>query len=301
MRFGISHPSRRCPGPGLFSLAAVFCFPLLGSAQADDIRSALDEVRNGRLTSVVNLRVNERDIPTIAPYLVDRSEDVRREAVVLLARIGSPACRALVKSLTDAAADIRERVARAVYRSCRFELSEIPGLETALRRSNEMGNAAAAPLVLLGHWPSEETRRYLREQLARETPPVKLDPWNPPVPQRIAAAVGGVSVGIAEARPVLEQGLTGLNEAEFIAMTVDDIQTPDGLRLALRLLQDQRPVAAGVPSGAEPRRRICDLAVDSYIRRLKLKPAFPTRPAGRSSGDEIARLQLMAQAAIDQM
>jgi len=161
-----------------------------------------------------------------------------------------------------------------------------------------MGNASAAPLLLLGRFSNDETRSFFRGLLAGERSMVKLDDWNPPVPQALAAAVGGVSVGVPEAEPVLVQSLQTINQAEFLALVLGDIHVASALRPLLALLHDERPVSTGVPSGAEPRRRVCDLAVESLVHRLRLTPAFTLHPPARYSKGERDQIEALARAAI---
>jgi HEAT repeat protein len=267
--------------------------------QTSPIASAFEAVRHGRLAVVVDLKLGAADVPAVAHFLDDGNEDVRREAIVLLIKLGEPACRALKPALVDAAADLRERAARGIHGNCPMpETARIADLDSDLRRSVEMGNAAAAALLLLGRFDNEATRSYLESRITGQDRAVKLNSWNPPVPQRLAAAVGGVSVAAPSAEAVVEQGLGPVNEAEFIALTLGDIHAVARLAPLLKLLDDQRTVASGTPSGATPQRRICDLAVDSLVSRLGLQPSFALRPADRYTGAEIERVRELAAAAV---
>jgi len=267
--------------------------------QTSSIDSAFAAVRRGRLAAVAELKLNPADIPAVARFLNDRSEDVRREAIVLLTKLGEPACQALKPALVDAEADLRERAARGVHGNCPVrQTARIADLDAALRRSVDMGNAAAAALLLLGRFDNEATRTYLESRIASKDRAVKLNSWNPPVPQRLAAAVGGVSAAVPDAEAVVERGLGLLNEAEFVALTLGDIRPAAKLLPFLKLLDDQRTVASGTPSGAAPQRRICDLALDSLVRRLSLRPLFQLRPADRYTDAEIAQVRELATEAI---
>src|SRR4051812_33421645 len=136
------------------------------AAQSDAVAAAFEAVRSGNLQSVAALRPVAADIPAVAAYLRDRDESLRREAVVVLARLGHPACPALVAGLTDASADMRARAARAIYRTCSAATADVPGLAAALQQSVRMGNASAAPLLLLGRFSNDETRSFFRGLLA---------------------------------------------------------------------------------------------------------------------------------------
>jgi hypothetical protein len=105
-------------------------------------------------------------------------------------------------------------------------------------------------------------------------------------------------VAAAGADPVVEQGLGPLDEAEFVALTLGDIRVAAKLQPVVKLLDDRREVAGATPSGARPQRRICDLAVDSLVRRLELQPSFRLRPADRYTDGEIAQVRALAAAAV---
>ena len=98
-------------------------------------------------------------------------------------------------------------------------------------------------------------------------------------------------------RPRIE-GLGPVDEAEFIALTLGDIHAAAKLAPLLKLLDDQRTVASGTPSGATPQRRICDLAVDSLVSRFSLQLSFPLRPADRYTGAEIEQVRELATSAV---
>jgi hypothetical protein len=288
---------------GSVPVAAAFAFGLWlvsspVAAQSDAVAAAFEAARSGNLQHLAALRPAAADIPVVAAYLRDRNESLRREAVVVLARLGQPACPALTAGLTDASADMRERAARAIYRICSAATADMPGLGAALRQSVRIGNTAAAPLLLLGRFPDDETRAFLRGLLAATGSMVKFENWNPPLPQMLAAAVGAVSTGVTEAEPALLQGLHTVSQAEFLALVLGDVQIASALRPLLPLLHDERPVSTGVPSGAEPRRRVCDLAAESFVRRLRLAPTFALRPPARYSTDELDQIEALARAAI---
>src|SRR4051812_41976892 len=150
----------------LLAGAALTAFELMAGSsaigQTSSIASAFEAVRHGRLAVVADLKLGAADVPAVARFLGDGNEDVRREAIVLLIRLGEPACRALKPALVDAAADLRERAARGIHGNCPIaETARIADLDSDLRRSVDMGNAAAAALLLLGRFDNEATRSYL--------------------------------------------------------------------------------------------------------------------------------------------
>jgi HEAT repeat protein len=280
-------------------LALLLLTSFAGCAQPADIRSAFQEVRRGNYDPVAKLKVTAADAPVIAELVRDSNENVVREAVTLLEKLGGPAaCAALVPALTSPSADVRERTARALHSACSRPGTEgIPNLEAALRQSVELGNSAAAALLMLGRFQDNENREFLKRCLPARTPLVKLNPWSAPVPQGLAAAVAGVSAGVAEARPWLVEGLSDLAQAEFLASVLPDVTDLKALLSLLLLLDNKQTIRSGVPSGAQPQRRLCDLAVDAFVTRLGLHPAFSLRTSDRYSDEEIAEVKKLAAGA----
>lgn len=201
------------------------------------------------------------------------------------------ACSAFAPGLTSGSADIRERSARSIYENCPTgSTASLPDLNSSLRKSVEMGNASAAALLLLGRWSDVPTREFLEKKIADKTTKVKLHPWQPPVPAGLAAAVAATSAGSVSARERLKAGLVPVEEAEFLASVVPAIQDEHALRLLMKLLEDERTVNTGVPSGAEPKLRITDLALEAYVKRFQLKP-FPLRPGARYTPSEVEQVR----------
>lgn len=273
------------------------CTPQAGGEP--DLAAAMSAARARNSEPAAALTVTADDVPEISAYLRDPDEPVRREAVVLLARAGGDAaCTALAEAVTDNTADIRERAARAMRDVCSAEtLKAAPELGPALRESVQLGNAAAAALLLRGRVPDGENAAFLESLLAAETPVVKLEAWHQPVPQGLAAAVAAANAGSSAGRERLVKGLEGIEEAEFLASVLGDIEETAALRSLLPLLDDERAVFASVPSGAQPQRRVCDLAADGFVKRLELNP-FPLRPSDRYTTEEIALVKKLAAEAV---
>lgn len=199
-------------------------------------------------------------------------------------------CRALVPGLTSPSADTRERSARGIYQKCPSGITAmLPSLNSSLRKSIEMGNVGAAAYLLLGRFHDPETRAFLEQRLKAKSK-VKLESWQPPVSAGIAAAAGAVSGGSEGARARLKEGLKPIEEAEFLASVIQAIEDQVSLQALLKLLDDERTVNSGVPSGAEPKTRVADLALESYVKRFALK-AVPLRPGARYSPAEIAQVR----------
>jgi hypothetical protein len=196
-------------------------------------------------------------------------------------------CRAALAALRSPSADDRERAARMLYDHCgRKILTEDPGTAPALRKAVEAGSGAAA-ILLLGNFRDAESIRTLRS--IPTVKPVKLHLSSAPVPASLAAAVALAHAG--DPQPLeLAVRTTNLAELEFLLDALGEIEPGPAMRtLALSALDDHREVARGVPSGARPRRRLCDAAVDTFAARLKPELGFPLTPSRRYPPEQIAK------------
>ena len=256
---------RMSRGNATKAVIALFVLAAAARGQHSDLNTAFSAVRRGDLTVVANLSVTTADLPELIRYSHDPNESVRLEAEVLLSTLGTAGCRPIATLLTDRSQDIRERAARSIYKNCPPE-ANINGLDASLRKSIEMGNSAAQAILLLGRMPHSA----VSERVEHRGQSVKLEPWTPPVPSELAFAV----ISSAASDNLIDRALIPQSEAEFLAATLPDVGSAAKLRILLKLLDDRRPVADSAPSGAEPKRRVCDLAVDGFVRRLKLQPSF---------------------------
>jgi hypothetical protein len=195
-------------------------------------------------------------------------------------------CTAALAALTSTSADDRERAARTLYDNCsRTILTREPATAAALRNAVESGSGAAA-ILLLGNFRDADSIRALRSVPAVK--PVKLRLSSPPVPAQLAAAVALAHAGDSQALGLAVQ-TKNLAELEFLLDTLRDMEPGPPMRtLAVNALSDEREVAGGVPSGARPRRRLCDAAVDAFAVRLDLKPDFPLTPSRRYPPEQVA-------------
>jgi hypothetical protein len=231
-------------------------------------------------------------VPYLAPYLNDSSEDVRGQVVALLKVLGGEdALSLLVKALADASADVRERAARALYENYDpLKISKHTDSGTALRQSVKAGNNSAAALLLLGYFPGKETESLLRGVRDRkERSQTKLFEWSPVVMVSLPANISLSRLGDKKSRMALLETIeaSSLGELEFLLKTIREIDAPEVLHLLKRTLDDEREVNAGVPSGAEPKRRLCDEAVNAFVNRLQLNVGVQLSDARRYSKAEI--------------
>lgn len=197
-------------------------------------------------------------------------------------------------------ADQRERAARALLERCeRSRIGADSAAAARLRAMVDLRDASAAALLLLGDRPDEASRAALRAA-AGSGLMVKLDPWLAPVPAALAAAVALARIGTDEDRAALAVAATqpALGERIFLLHVIGDVHAPSALRAMFGYLHDTREIGQGLPAGASPRRRLCDLALDALVRRLHLQPPFTLRLAGRYTATEIDGVEHAALAAL---
>lgn len=262
-----------------------------------EVDRAFAELRHGNHGPVSRLLENgTADVDQVRPYLSDADETVRREAGALLAAVANErACGALARSLTDASADIRERAARLLFERC--DLAALPvEAGSAVVKSLELGNGAAASALLLGHFPGDRSLSVLRSYV--DSPAmVKLQNWSAPVAVSLPAHVALLRLGMDDGRQGLAHAIDhgDLEQQVFLLQVLGEIDDRDTLRSLAGHLSDTRDIGGGVPSGATPRRRLCDLAVDVFAEKLPLSLSFERSSARRYSEVELAQMrQLVA-------
>jgi hypothetical protein len=273
------------------------------SALRNEVTTVFDAVRSGDSSRVGKL-VSHGDgiIPAVAPFLQDPNAAVRREAIALLDALDSKAAAlAAVRSLGDADADIARRAARLLFRSVmRHGPEGFTDLGAALMTRPGQVQQDAAKLLLLGFTDGGEA--ILRGALTN-SPLVKLSDDGPAVRAALPADLSLSRRGAADARTRLLERINAGQAAdlEFLLRSIGVIDAPSVLHaLALRALGDERPIGGGVPSGAEPSRRMTDLAVEAFIARLGLKTGIETSPVKRYSSAQIETVRKAVSAGLPQ-
>lgn len=227
----------------------------------------------------------EAIVAALAPLAEDPDTGLRFGLVQYLAGLGDSATAPLlVRLLGDADAEIQSRAAAAVYDFPLpgAALNAGSGAAEALIDAASDRPLTAAELLLLGYVEDPRVEAVLRGVDAGAA--VKLRPWHRPVPATLAADVALSRRGDAAARDRLLQRQPGgpTDEVVFLLSVLRDVDAPPVLHhLAALTLGDDRTIELGVPSGASPKRRVCDLAVDAFAARLGLGLPFALDPAGR--------------------
>jgi hypothetical protein len=273
------------------------------SALRNEVAAVFDAVRAGDSSRVGQLVAHgDSLIPAVTSLLQDPNAAVRREAIALLDALDSKAAAlAAVRSLGDADTDISRRAARLVFRSVmRHGPKDFPGLGDALMTRPEQLQQDAAKLLLLGF--TNQGEDALRKALANG-PLVKLSDDGPAVRAALPAEMSLSRRGAANARARLLERIAAGETAdlEFLLRNIGVIDAPRVLHaLAGQTLGDERPVGGGVPAGAEPSRRMTDLAVEAFIERLGLNTGIEITPEKRYSPAQIESVRRAVSAGLPQ-
>lgn len=263
------------------------------SARKERVGRAFEAARRGDFAGIVELeKLGPPIVPLVAPYVDDPDSNLRREAVALLRTMGGrETVPPLLKALGDPDLDIQARAALALYlHNPPADVAKAEDAENRLRASVEGGNHAAAAILLLGYFSGQESQRLLRSLQTR--PPeerAELQPWSPAVPVALPATVALSLRGDDDARRRLLETINRgePKELEFLFSVLREIDAPEVIHGLKQILKDERPTKAGVPSGAEPELRLCDLAVNALVRGLDLKVDFELSESDRYTPEQI--------------
>ncbi len=268
------------------------------NTMVEQIANAFTSVRNGDLSKLSNLvEIGPSLVTMLAPYLVDSDENVRREAVSLLSLIGgTDAIPLLAQAVSDLSTDVSERASMALYE--RFDPDQVAANADVIRAvlgSINAGNPAGATLVLAGYMPGAKTEEALRMFLKRpesRKPTIFLADSNPVtayLPALLALARLGDKDSMSEMASRAERA--DVDEWLFLLAAIRDVNAPRILHAIKSALDDTRETAAGIPSHASPKRRICDEALNALVKRLGLKSSFSISTTQRYSPQELAEVR----------
>ncbi len=264
-----------------------------GAELAATLSNAVEAARTGDFAPMSELAGHGPSLaPHLRPYLADDSDDVRLAVVSVIAALKSEAAvPLLVIALADRQLEIQERAAAALYALDQpAATATLAGdVAAALRSSVAGGNKAAAAILLLAYFPGDETVQVLSALLGGEDGRrTKLHPWSPSVPVALPALVALSRVGPPRHRATLLASIDGasLDDLTFLLSVMREVDAPAVLHALAPTLSDTREIEGGVPSGAQPRRRLADAAVDAFAGRLRLGLSFPLNDAGRYSATQ---------------
>jgi hypothetical protein len=186
--------------------------------------------------------------------------------------------------------EVQARAAYHVYAANPELVRGEAGAREGLERLILSGFPSPAAILLSTHVPSPALRAHLRAmEVERGTDMVKLYPWSLPVAMRWPLALALSRMGDHEARVRLLEwiGAASLAERLLVLDAIQSIDDPTVLQQVSGYLEDGREIDRGVPSGAIPRRRLQDFAVDQLVGRLRLPATFQLNPHGRYTEKEI--------------
>lgn len=271
------------------------------------VKIAFDEAQKGNFEFSSKLsKYGEAIIPYLEPYLSDSDMSVRGEVVSLLKEIGGEKTLGLMaKALGDSEPDIQIRTANALYVNYpRKLISSNQLIGTALRRSVETGNDGVSALFLLSYFPGVETEKVLKTLSKNKDSErlTKLFDWSPAVDVSLPTDVALARLEDLESRNNLLELIESAKpeELEFLLEVIEEIDSPQILQLLKIALDDTREISSGVPSHARPKRRLCDLAVNSFVKRLKLKINFKLSDSQRYSKQQISKVRALIDNSIPQ-
>lgn len=265
---------------------------------SERVRAAFQAVRDGDLGPASALqKAGPAVVPLLPPFLADPSEDVRRESVSLLAVVGGTAALPLLaRALDDPSPEVRDRAALAIYQG--YPPDQLAGVGTTLAAGVARGEPSAAALLLLSYFPGEKSERVLRG-LPEGAPPVKLFPWSAPVAAVLPARVALARLGDAGMRRAVaaaaERGEQ--DELEFLLAALPEIEAPEVLRALVGAFSDTREAGVVLPV-SDSGRRICDVAVNAFVRRLRLATSFGLSEVTPYEAEKIAEVRQLTEAAL---
>ena len=262
------------------------------SAMSEPVAAAVEAIRQGNSGPSADLvDLGEPVVAPLSAYSDDPNVDVRRQVMKVLAAIASPgAFDPLVRLLEDDDIEIRSESAGALWSQFGpADYLEREKLPAALRASLGLGNDSPAALVLLGYFPTPENEALIREAAMKNPRPLKLLPGSKPVSSDLPGAVALAMMGNDESVGVVLEAIDSQQAPDllFLLDVLRDIDSPTIIHALSATLHDQRIVSSGVPSGAEPARRICDEAVERFVNRLDLAVPFNLNSSRRYSADQI--------------
>ncbi len=233
------------------------------------------------------------------PYLSDNNNDAKAEAIDLLGILGGEAAAgALANVLSDKSETVRNLGARRLYRLLSSG-TKCGGFESELMKGFGFARPNAAALLLLGYATAGDK---ILKAYRSKTYLVRLVEQGPEVPAGLPTIMALSRRGDTRARLdfYTEISAGNIKTLVFILQAIEIIDDPGLLHaLANVTFKDKREVI-GTPANLKPKRRIVDLSVDAFVKRLRLELSFKTIPDRRYIADEAHRLHSLIQETIPQ-
>jgi len=249
------------------------------------VETALQQPDQNSVAAVV--AAGDAAVPDLAARLKRAHPGEHASLIGMLQAICSQqAAEALAPYLSVPDYDTKVRASAAVY-ACVSRSGMPEGKVFAEHVLTSLADGPeAGTLLVAGYIPQSETalKRHLGAGWL-----VKLSLSDPPVPAGLAAATALSLLGNQAARGQLE---TAIQEGDaaillFLIRALQMIDAPEILHgLAAAALTNDTAVGDGLPSGVSPPRRLGDVAVEAFVRRLDLDPGFELDTMRRYSDAE---------------
>ena len=217
-------------------------------------------------------------------------ENARRDRIMQWAvKPDANACTRIQEGLTDPSADIRIRASNALYWKCDRKETAKTGAKS-LCRSIQLGNAHAGAWLLLGYAEPETAKACLQKPIPKSAM-VKLATSSKPVPATLAADVSRARLG----DPTLLRAAfqkPSLDEALFLLAALREIDDPESLTAAIKLLDDNTRQAPG--PDFHTTRPLRNVALEALTAKFQLKTSFPIDPTRMYTPAEIEEVRTAA-------
>lgn len=264
-----------------------------------------------RLTQLENF--GEKLISYLEPYLNDASSNVRTEAVNSALKIGGKkAYNFAVLALKNSRPQISKHTAATLYfyhsqhkRHLRNEKTEISGdfsrynffspenisasqeMGKALCEMSRSGNSNLESIFLLANFPNSETEIILKDsfKIKNYARSLRIRDEKALAAEITLAKLNNQQAIEYLAKPIDTQSIATL---KFLLKNLTEIDSPKILIALSKSLENKTYIEGnlssaqvvqklGLPKGSHVDtipRRLCDLALESFIQKLDLKPSF---------------------------
>ena len=288
------------------SVTVLITLITLGSANiaattepSDLIQTALDN-RDPTANAVV-IAQGDTVVLELATRLNGATPEEKVDIIGLLAAISSPATIPLLAPLmANPDYDTRVRATEAVYTAVIAHGAPRDQAFADKIVAAIQGEPTAGALLLGGLVPAAE--EPLNAHVG-QTRLVKLFTSKPPVPAGIPATVALSLLGDQDSRDRLEQSVMAGDPVllEFYLTAMPMIDSPTILHaLAAATLANEAPVGDGLPSGADPPRRLADIATETFVRQFDLHPGFELDETERYSEEKRRKVLSLITASMPQ-
>ena len=202
--------------------------------------------------------------------------------------------------------DQQTRAAKVLYQQHIPDKPLAPAIEQALRQRLTSRPSAPALLLMAYATKAESLEALLKLRRQTEATPyaVKLQDWMPPVDASLPIMVALSRLGDHANRLALLSAIekASPDELYFLLSAIREIDSPEVLHaLARRSFADLHEIpGAGVPFGATPTLRVCDLAAQAFVRRLSLKPSVAVEESRRCTDSQLVEIQRLIKSSLPQ-